>query len=81
MYDEVLCEKNQRSEDGAMSRLSEPSDPDLPAIERKIQNADDDSCNRQNSCRNIRIDQSVQVMGEEPTLVRLDSRFGFKPVF
>ena len=26
--------------------LSEPSDPDLPTIERKIQSADDDTCNR-----------------------------------
>ena len=28
----------------AISRLSEPGDPDLPAIEPKIQNADDDPC-------------------------------------
>ena len=30
----------------ACPELSEPSNPDLPAIERKIQSADDDPCNR-----------------------------------
>ena len=52
-----------------MSELSEPSDPDLPAIERKIQSAYDHPCNRQNGCRDVRIDQLVQVMEQEPTLV------------
>lgn len=45
-----------------MSRLSEPSNPDLPTIERKVQNADDYACNRQNGCRDVRIDQFVQVV-------------------
>ena len=60
--------------------LLEPSDPDSPTIERKIQNADDDSCNRQNGCRNIRIDQLVQVMEQEPILIWLDSGLAFEPI-
>ncbi len=63
-----------------MSRLSEPSDPDLPTIEGKVQSADDYACNRQNSCRDVRIDQLIQVMEQEPTLVWLDSGFAFEPV-
>jgi hypothetical protein len=58
----------------------ESSDPDLPAIERKIQKADDHPCNRQNGCGDIRIDQLIEVMEQEPNLAWLDSGIGFKPV-
>ena len=64
----------------AMPGLAVSSDPNFPAIEGKIQSADDHPCNREDGCRDIRIDQLVQVMEKEPTLVRLDSGLGFKPV-
>ena len=57
-----------------------PGDPDLPAIERKIQSADDHPRNRQNGWGDVRIDQLIQIMEQEPTLVWLDSSFGFEPV-
>ena len=36
--------------------------------------------NREDGRRDIRIDQLIEVMEKEPTLVRLDSGLGFKPV-
>jgi hypothetical protein len=43
----VFCAtENKEVMSEACPELSEPSDPDLPAIERKIQSADDDPCNR-----------------------------------
>ena len=52
--------------------LSEPSDPHLSAIERKIQEANEYPCNRQHSGGDVGIDQFVQVMEQKATLVRLD---------
>src|SRR5229473_112536 len=60
--------------------LSEPSNPDLAAIEREIQSADDHARNYQNGCRDVRIDELIQVMEEEPALVRLNSGLAFEPV-
>ena len=43
----VFCAtENKEVMSEACPELSEPSDPDLPAIERKIQSAEDDPCNR-----------------------------------
>ena len=42
--------------DGKLGALG---DPHLPSIERKIQYADKYSYNRQNSCRDVGIDQLV----------------------
>jgi hypothetical protein len=36
--------------------------------------------NRQDSWRDVGIDQFVQVMEQKPAVVRLDSRLGFQPV-
>ena len=64
----------------AMPGLAVSSDPNSPAIEGKIQSADDYPCNRKDGCRDVRIDQLIQVMEQEPILVRLGSGLGFKPV-
>src|SRR5712692_5444003 len=61
-------------------KLPEPGDPHLPAIERKVQSADEHPCNRQGCCRNVRVDQLIQIMEQEPTPVRLNSSLGFQPV-
>lgn len=63
-----------------MSGLSEPSDPHLPDIKPKVQSAGDHPYNRQDVCRNVRIDQPIQVMEQEPILVRLDTGPAFEPV-
>ena len=55
-------------------------DPDSPAVEGKIQSADDPPCNREDGRRDVRTDQLIEGMEKEPTLVRLDSGLGFKPV-
>jgi hypothetical protein len=60
--------------------LAVSSDPNLPAIEGKIQSADDYPCHREDGCRDVRINQLIQVMEQEPILVRLGSGLGFKPV-
>jgi hypothetical protein len=52
----------------------------VPAVQRKIQNADKNSCNGQNGCRDIRIDKSVKVMQRKSSLVRLNACLGLKPV-
>jgi hypothetical protein len=59
---------------------SEPSDPHLPAIERKIQEANEYACNRQDSGGDVGIDKLVQVMEQKATLVWLDASFAFEPV-
>ena len=56
------------------------SAPHVPDIERKIQSANYHPRNRQNGCGNVRIDRFIQVMEQEPTLVRLNSSLNFKPV-
>lgn len=56
------------------------SDPHLASIERKVQKADKYACNRQDSCRDLGIDEYIQVMEQKPTPVWLDSGFGFQPV-
>lgn len=61
-------------------KLPEPGDPHLPAIERKVQSADEHPCNRQDCCGHVRIDQLVQIMEQEPTLIWVNSSLGFKPV-
>jgi hypothetical protein len=63
----------------AMPGLAVSSDPNLPAIEGKIQSADHYPCNREDGCRDVRINQLIQVMEQEPILVRLGSGLGFKP--
>jgi len=65
---------------GLMPALAVMSDPKLPAVKGKIQSADDHPCKREDGCRNVWIDELIQVMEQEPALVRLDSGFGFKPV-
>jgi hypothetical protein len=62
------------------AKLAAPGGPHLTAIEHKVQSADDYSSNRQYCCRDVRIDQLIQVMEQETTLVRLDASPGFKPV-
>jgi hypothetical protein len=49
------------------------SDIDSPAIEGKFRSADDHTCNREDGCRDIRIDQLIQVMekGPNPGTARL----------
>jgi len=69
------CDKSVRH-----GKLAAPGDPHLPSIERKIQNADEYACRRQNGCGDVGIDQLVQVVEQKPTLVRLDSGFAFEPV-
>jgi hypothetical protein len=39
----------------AMPGLALSSNPSLPAIEGKIQSADDSACNREDGCRDVRI--------------------------
>ena len=60
--------------------LAAPGDPH-PSIERKIQTADENSCNRQHCRRDVRIHQLIQVMEQETSLVRLDASPDLKPVF
>jgi hypothetical protein len=60
--------------------LANGAERSLPAIERKIQSADDCASNRQNSCGDVRIDELIQVMEQEPTMVWLDSGVAFEPV-
>jgi hypothetical protein len=57
----------------AMPGLAVSSDPNSPAIEGKIQSADDYPCNRKDGCRDVRIDKLIQVMEQEPNLIRLGS--------
>jgi len=64
----------------AMPGLAVSSDPNLSAIEVKIQGADDYPCDREDGCRDVRINQLIQGMEQEPVLVRLGSGLGFKPV-
>lgn len=64
----------------AMPGLVVSSDPNLPAIEGEIQSADDYPYNREDDCGDVRINQLVQEMEQEPILVRLASGLGFKPV-
>lgn len=56
------------------------SEPHLPPVECKIENANKDARSRQNGCGDVGIDQFVQVMHQESSLVRRDSGFGFEPV-
>ena len=62
------------------SELATASDPHLPSVECKIENADENACNRQNGRGDVGIDKLVQVMKQKPALVRLDAGLGFKPV-
>ncbi len=64
----------------AMPGLAVSSDPDLPAIEGKIQSADDHACNRQDCWRDVRIDERIQVVEQKPTLVWLNASLAFEPV-
>ena len=61
-------------------KLAVAGDPHLPSIERKIQNADEYACNRQNGCGDVGIDQLVQIMKQKPILIWIDSGLGFEPV-
>ena len=67
-------------DDKGAARLAASSYPNLPAIEGKIQNADDHPCNREDGCRDIRIDQLIQVVEQKPTLVRLNASLAFEKV-
>lgn len=62
------------------AKLAVPSDPHPPPIERKIQKANEHVCDCQNGCRDVGIDQPVQIVKQEPTLIGLDSGFPFEPV-
>jgi hypothetical protein len=57
-----------------------PSDPHPTSIKRKIQNADEYACDHQNGCGDIGIDQLVQIVKQESTLIRLDSGSAFEPI-
>lgn len=62
------------------SELATASDPHLPPVERKIENADEDASNRQNVCGDVGIDKLVQIMKQKPALVGFDTGLGFEPI-
>lgn len=55
-------------------------EPHSPSIEGKIQKAKEYSCDSQNGCRDVGINQRDQVMEQKPALVWLDASLGFAPV-
>lgn len=60
--------------------LSQPNHPDLPGIERKIQATEDDGRNCQHGGGNVRINQPVQIMEQEATVLRLDAGLALEPI-
>ena len=79
---------SDRSESGfaeqkGESQLAESTvvgNPELPRIEKKIQNADEHAYSRQDSYGKIGINQLVQIMKKKSAVVGLDSSFAFGPV-
>src|SRR5258708_16066547 len=61
--------------------MSAAPDPHLSTIERQIQEADNYSHGSENVGRNIGVNKLVQIVEQEPALVRLDSGPAFEPVF
>jgi hypothetical protein len=55
----------------ALPGLAVSSDPNLPAIEGKIQSADDYACNREDGCRDVRIYDCLH-----ETLIKLLTNYG-----
>ena len=53
------------------SELATASDPHLPSVQRKIENADEDASNRQNGGGDVGIDKLIQIMEQKPALVGL----------
>ena len=80
VYEGFCAERGEEVTTKALPGLAVSSDPNLPAVESKIQSADDHPCNREDGCRDVRIDQLIQVTEQEPALVWLDSGFAFQPV-
>ena len=62
------------------SKLAATSDPGLPAVECKVQSADQHASDGENGGRDVGIYQLVEVVEQKPTLIWFDARFGFQPV-
>ena len=54
--------------------LTSASHPHQPSVQREIENTDEYACNRENGWGDIGIDQLVQIVEQEASLVRLDPR-------
>ncbi len=52
-----------------------------PGVKDKIQGTNDDACSRKEDGRYIRIDQRIQIMQQEATLVGRDASPVLQPVF
>jgi hypothetical protein len=57
-----------------------PYSPGLPSVENEVEATNGHSSHSQRGCRNIRINQLVDIVQQEAALIRLDSRFLFQPV-
>lgn len=65
---------------GKHPELGTASQPHLPPVECKVENADEYSCNGQNGCGDIGINKLIQVVKQKPALIGLDPGPGFEPV-
>src|SRR3984957_12235429 len=64
----------------ALKSRSGPDSQGLPSIECEVEGANDHSRHCQGGCRDVRIDQLVEIVEEETSLVWLDARLLFAPV-
>jgi hypothetical protein len=63
-----------------MLALAPNCEPRLSPVKGQVDAADDHSRHRQSRIGNVRVDQLVQVMQQEPALVGLDASLAFQPV-
>jgi len=55
--------------------------PQQSSVERQIQKANNDSRNYESGCRNVGIDQLIEIVEQEPALLRFDSGSPFECIF
>src|SRR5580692_226101 len=64
----------------AWKSRSRPDSQALPSIEYEVEGANDHARHCQGGCRDVRIDQLVEIVEQETSLVGLDARLLFPPV-
>src|ERR1035438_2758507 len=64
----------------ALKSRSRPDSPGLLPREGEVEGENDPPRHCQGGCRDVRIDQLVEIVEEETSLVRLDARLLFPPV-
>ena len=73
--------RSPKANGSCRGKLAATSNPRLPAVECKVQGADQHASHGENGCRDVGIYKFVEVVEKKTTLIWFDAGFGFQPVF